>query len=369
MAEGQHRFFVGWAMIALLAGGALVSGLTFLRAPEKLFTAPAAESVMRGKAAAVFQDAYEKNLVIRDGATQLWGAVKYALFSTGNEGAVMGRQGWVFTDEEYKTPPGAEKEMAHKLALIGQVRDYLAAHDIVLAVVLVPAKARIYSEYTAHPLPPFREALYGRFIEGLHTQAIRVVDVRAAFSEAKDNAPLYMRTDTHWTPQGAEIAARAVAAAVRDIALPHRAFSTEEGKRTWHEGDLLRFIPTGIFKRWIGPRRETYDSRRTLAAPTPQDASALFGTQEIAVALVGTSYSQQEAWNFEGALKQALQADVVNTASEGKGPIDPMAGFLAGTDMDHTTLKLVIWEFPERFIPVAYPEKEILPQKAEKHTP
>ena len=72
------------------------------------------------------------------------------------------------------------------------------------------------------------------------------------------------------------------------------------------------------------------------------------------MALIGTSYSAIEKWNFEGALKSALQADVLNLADEGQGPLEPMAKFLKDTDFSRTNIKLVVWEIPERFITTSY---------------
>lgn len=357
--EQKHPFIAAWSMIALLTGAVAVTGTTFYRAPDALFKTSNLHDFIIGKTASAFEDAFEDNLSIRDYAVHSWGAVKYALFNTGNDGVVIGKDGWLFTDEEYKTLTNAEQEEAAKVARVAEVRDYLSQHGIELMVALLPAKSRIYEEYTTHPHPPYRGGLYQRFRDALLKENILVPDMLTAFEQAREDTKLFMRTDTHWTPEGAELTAGVLAEAVKKdcsaLALESKAFSTAKGKRTRHDGDLLRFIPTGSFKRWVGPSGETYISRTTQqAAGSEVSGDALFGGQAIPVALVGTSYSQQEFWNFEGALKDALDVDVVNTASEGKGPLDPMAKFLKETDFTNTTLKLVIWEIPERFIPVEY---------------
>jgi alginate O-acetyltransferase complex protein AlgJ len=69
------------------------------------------------------------------------------------------------------------------------------------------------------------------------------------------------------------------------------------------------------------------------------------------VAIVGTSYSAEPAFHFEGFLKQALSADVINLALEGKGPFKPMDEALQGTILEDTGVRVVVWEIPERYVP------------------
>ena len=72
--------------------------------------------------------------------------------------------------------------------------------------------------------------------------------------------------------------------------------------------------------------------------------------------LLGTSFSADRRWNFDGALKQALAVDVQNLAEQGQGPIVPMTRFLTDYLPLSANLKLVIWEIPERYLSVAYPQ-------------
>ena len=71
--------------------------------------------------------------------------------------------------------------------------------------------------------------------------------------------------------------------------------------------------------------------------------------------LIGSSYSANSLWNFTGALQEALSREVVNFASEGKGPVLPMLDYLMSEDFTGKPPRLVIWEFPERYLPVDYP--------------
>ena len=79
---------------------------------------------------------------------------------------------------------------------------------------------------------------------------------------------------------------------------------------------------------------------------------ALFANTEVPVALIGTSYSANPNWNFVGALKQALRSDVINDSKDGHGPILPMLAYLKSDAFKNTPPQVLIWEFPERYLPV-----------------
>ena len=57
----------------------------------------------------------------------------------------------------------------------------------------------------------------------------------------------------------------------------------------------------------------------TATLASDEDEQGLFGALSIPVALVGTSCSAPGAWNFDGALKEALCADVLSVAALGQG--------------------------------------------------
>jgi alginate O-acetyltransferase complex protein AlgJ len=76
----------------------------------------------------------------------------------------------------------------------------------------------------------------------------------------------------------------------------------------------------------------------------------LFDEVTIPVTLVGTSYSAGRPWNFDGALKEVLGADVLNVAAEGQGPLVPMQRYLDSPRFADAPPALVIWEIPERYV-------------------
>ncbi|MGH8464554.1 MAG: alginate O-acetyltransferase AlgX-related protein, partial [Pseudomonas sp.] len=89
---------------------------------------------------------------------------------------------------------------------------------------------------------------------------------------------------------------------------------------------------------------------------------ALFADTEIPVALVGTSYSANPHWNFLGALQQALRSDVVNYAEDGHGPLLPMLKYLQSDAFKASAPQVLIWEFPERYLPMKSDLSDFDPQ-------
>jgi alginate O-acetyltransferase complex protein AlgJ len=162
---------------------------------------------------------------------------------------------------------------------------------------------------------------------------------------------VFLRTDTHWTPYGARVAAGAaapaVAAELQRAGSPRAAFLSEPEKPREHRGDLLRFIRLGPRLRRLGPPADSIVPVAARAAGGGEPG--LFGELVIPVVLVGTSYSAGPLWGFEDALKMALQADVLNVAEEGRGPFLPMRDLLEGTVLEDVGADLVIWEIPERY--------------------
>ncbi len=355
------------AILAFFAVSAFAALSTLWMEREKVFeigevTAP---DFLRGKAAAALEDKFEDRLHGKKLATASWGILRYALFGVGNDGVIVGRDEWLFTREEFEHYPDGMKEEQARLDLVARIHDFLKSRGITLVVAVVPAKTRIYADALGDiPFPQEKQEGYRRFHTGLKKRGILAPDLLEPLAQAKKQGiQVFMRTDTHWSPEGAEIAAQAIAAEIAQACgapdYDTAEYKTIRGKKKVYDGDLSAFIPTGALKEVIGPRSETYMKIKTAKADSDAAGGDLFGEQQIPVALVGTSYSFEKEWNFEGALKQALHTDVLNLAEEGKGPLEPMQSFLKNTDFGQTAPRFVIWEMPERFIQKTYADVKI----------
>lgn len=316
------------------------------------YEGPAEAEWVDGRAARAFEGHYDARFPGKTLGTNLWAAIDYVVFDEGRPGVVVGANGWLFTDEEFKTYPDADTAIASHLALIAYVRDELKRQGSELVVALVPSKARVYPEHLPERHPAeIHKSLYGRVHQGLLDAGIAAPDIAATMAQCKRAGEAYLRTDTHWTPAGARCAAQAVAGTLGPRR-PPTTFYTQTASVAMHSGDLLRFLPLDPYFSHLLPQRESVELRETLRAAA-DGADALLGDDDLPkVVLVGTSYSADTKWNFTGALQESLQEDVVNYASMGKGPFMPMLDYLNSAALPATP-RLVIWEIPERYLPLA----------------
>ncbi|CAD5110497.1 alginate O-acetyltransferase [Zestomonas carbonaria] len=322
------------------------------------FSVPPRATVLDGKWAKAVETRYDEEFPLKRLGTNLWAALDYTLFDEGRPGVVLGRNNWLFSDEEFKPEPRAEQNIDDNLRLVQGIRQSLERRGIDLVLAIVPAKARLYPEHLGERQPArLRDNLYQRFHLEARRAGIVAPDLLASLEKEKGNGALFLRTDTHWTPHGAEVAAQRIGRAVqRRLPLdnePQR-FVTDFGKRAPYQGDLTRFLPLDPLFSDLLPPPDHLQQRTTRAADAGRaDAAALFDDARVPVALVGTSYSANPNWNFQGALRQALGSDLVSYAEDGNGPLQPMLEYLQSDDFKDSPPQLVIWEFPERYLPMA----------------
>lgn len=336
------RFFSGIFILAFV----LVSGMAGIMYSIEAGGRPSsANDLARGAWSAAFERSFNAVIPVYAPSRDLWGQAEYALFREGRGGVVAGTDGWLFSAEEFSCPADARDNFARNLTFISGTKAAMDEAGVRLVVALIPAKARVHESRLGRlVLPECRRALYETARTELSARGIVAADPLSSMMQAQEN--VFLRTDTHWTPRGAHIAAQSIAAAI-DVELPSRAFSSKETGIQEHEGDLLRYVP-GTTGRFIDPDRLALIE--TAAAVEPAEASALFDSNTPEAALVGTSYSANELWNFAGFLKQELQADVLNMADAGLGPFTVMDRYLSGPEWGTAPPRLVIWEIPERYL-------------------
>ena len=277
----------------------------------------------------------------------------------------QGERDWLFLQDELAPHPAGAASAQARAADVLAMRDRLQREGIGLLVVLVPDKTRIAA---AHLGAIHRPALFApriddfmRTLQGSGVQAINLTDVLAAMNTAGGAQP-FLRTDTHWTEQGAEAAAFAVAARVRamgvqPVPLVNRRIASQTVAP--RSGDLIRLAGIDWLDASLGPRPD--DARTTTfadgaAAPgavadpaAKSDDSDLFGDADLPnIALVGTSFSRTSG--FVPFLDYALHTRVASFARDGGGFSTSLLNYLKSPTFRETPPKLIIWEIPERVL-------------------
>ena len=137
---------------------------------------------------------------------------------------IEGADGWLFLANELRhvakgtewvapeTPP--EPAHADPLPALIALREQLAEMNIELIIMPVPAKAVVhadalpgYAPSDAAPPPSGMAA----FLAHLQDEGFNVINLETIYAETKSEEQVYCKTDSHWSPRGVEIAAKAVA--------------------------------------------------------------------------------------------------------------------------------------------------------------
>ncbi|MDQ3459398.1 MAG: alginate O-acetyltransferase [Deinococcota bacterium] len=333
--------------LVLAAGGlaALLSPGTY-RLPD--------EPIVDGSWAQAYEDNFNEGLLFRELALSSLTALNYGLFGVGLDGVLVGEEGWLFTSEEFMRYPHEAAETAYKLALVAEVRETLETSGSRLVVALIPAKARVYEERLGRArLPDYSRARYEAFRESLLAVGVAAPDLLTPLLEAKAEGQVFLRTDTHWTPFGAQVVAQALrpAVAAAGASLDRGEFVLVAAGSEPFSGDLFNFLPLGPWQERLGPPPDRLERARVREIDSGL-GDDLFGELTIPVALVGTSYSGGD-WQFRGALEATLGLSVLDAAQEGLGPVIPMLRYLADPAFESPP-EVVIWEIPERYLPVRY---------------
>ena len=340
-----------WTGPALMGGIALIGAWSAFNTNWRLDT-----SFEDGVTQEALQDRFDDALVIREGAIDVWGHAFWSLFGQTSDGAVPGKDGWLFTNEEYRASPGFEARLSASVAAIVDARSALQAQGQTLVIALIPDKARIYDDHLARPRAPAVTARYDALLDQLTAHGIEPLDLRPALQEARMDADVFLRTDTHWTPFGAQTVAKAIVPQIAALGLETTGFETEIAEEIPHTGDLMRYLPLiAPEAAGFGPQTLTRYTTVTaggdlLGGADLLGGGGLFGDAPGLASLIGTSFSANPNWHFDGWLKQETGVDLINRADEGQGPFAPMRTYLADADaLSETTAGLVIWEIPERY--------------------
>ncbi|MBO9401195.1 hypothetical protein [Shimia sp. R9_3] len=326
-----QTFVAGFVALTLLPGIWM-----FAKAPLTGLEA----NVLSGAAQRQYESRFDNSFPLRSSLRQTWAALKFGLFSEMAEGAVAGTNGVLFTSEELLPP----KDSQDFLTALRAAQAPIEAAGAELVPVILPDKIRMMPD----ALPRIRSAQfaerYDHLLQMIAAEGLRTLDVRPALSGP--NA--FMRTDTHWSPEGARNVAQALSNTLAGKISSQTPFETRHTGTRRFDGDLLAFADTGIWRPYVGPAPERINTYDTQSAARQE--LGLFDDIKTPIALVGTSFSAREDFHFIGFLKSSLQAEVLSFAMEGRGPFTPMERFLADGQMTTTQPQIVLWEIPERYI-------------------
>ncbi len=351
MATSQTMHGVVTALfLAVLFGGGVSQPALDLAGGERpqvldLFLQPPTEANLR---------AYEKDM---EDASQIVRAVRpamqfaqfMALQDLGKD-IQAGREGWFFykPDLRFLIEPWGGREAV--LSAIRVFHDDLAARGIRLLVLPAPGKPSIYPDMVtaragAAGAPHARDT-----IARLREMGIDTADLFELFASHRARTALYLRQDTHWSPEGMQLAAHHVAGEllrrgwVDKGAARHRLETVELARH----GDVLRMARSPQLLAAHPP--ETMRCARVVDAGTGE---AVQDAPDSEVLVLGDSflriYERDEPGSagFSAHLAHALGRPVASIINDGG------ASTLVRQELNRKpellrNKKVVVWEFVER---------------------
>ncbi|MBR3506320.1 MAG: hypothetical protein IKO02_04665 [Lentisphaeria bacterium] len=151
-------------------------------------------------------------------------------FRTGNEKVIVGKDGWLFYsgDYDYLVNPGfMQAGRMHKrdlagahpdaIAAIRKFADDLKARDIRLILIPAPGKPLVYGDKLGAGEDRKGNKSFEEFKKQVEALGVTVLDFTDDFiAMRKDGVDSYLKTDTHWTPEAMQLAAKKTAEAIGD---------------------------------------------------------------------------------------------------------------------------------------------------------
>lgn len=189
------------------------------------------------------------------------------------------------------------------------------------------------------------QAMLGRFSQMGYTVPDLSPLTNEQLAAADQGKDFYFRGDQHWTPYGAERAAKIVADSVHKMPafadVPKREFESHKSGRMGKTGTLHN-----VAGQLCGTSYAVQYMDQFVTEPKGESGSDdLFGDSgNPQITLVGTSHSGKN-YNFSGFLEQYIGADVLNVAFPGGGLEGSMIQYLGSEDFQNNPPKILIWEF------------------------
>lgn len=285
--------------------------------------------------------------------------VQFMGLRDGGEKALVGRDGWLFYRpgvEALARRPRPAGATGDPLPAIVDFRDRLLARGIRLLVVPVPNKESVYPEMLSAravdspgDVNPETRNLMAR----LAAHGIETVDLFEAFTASRTDAtrsPLYLKRDSHWSPAGVEVAARAVARRLVDAGWVAEGVPAYERRPApvRRVGDLVQMLQSLPLERSLGA-----ESAACVRVVRKDDGTPYRDDPAAPVLVLGDSflriYERDEpgAAGFVAHLAAELEQPVASLVTDGgaatlvRQDLCRRPGLLAGK-------RVVIWEFTER---------------------
>ncbi|HUS80669.1 MAG TPA: hypothetical protein VM283_05325 [Armatimonadota bacterium] len=170
-----------------------------------------------------YERALEERSVIARAVRERWHWLSLVALRGGNQKAVVARERTLFyrPSLDFTLAPGfmrAPFGEGHPVPAIVAFRDSLRRQDVELVLLIAPGKESIYPEWLSRRYqlgdgPPSNQDMQA-FLDAMQRAGIPAIYPAEALWRGKLSGPMYLREDTHWTPEGMALAVDELARAL-----------------------------------------------------------------------------------------------------------------------------------------------------------
>jgi alginate O-acetyltransferase complex protein AlgJ len=353
----------GWVLAFFLAAGLLSNLWWFCRGKvDWLPPDLTADAILHGEVTHKLAKQLSSALLPQQAAGFERGA-SWLLLNDSGPRVRQGCPGWLFIADEFKLNRQAQANAQAKAAAVIEAHRQLRQRGVQLLLAVVPDKSRIASEQLCGLYRPGQfDARISTWVGQLQAAGVDAMDLTPALQT--QGAQAFLRTDTHWSEEGANAAALALAGHIQASgfkATPQQHFDSLREAMAPRPGDLVRLAGLDGLPLSLQPPVQSVAATRISAQAKPVAAGAdnlddLFGDDNLPnVALIGTSFSHNSS--FSDFLQYALGAPLGNFAKDGGEFSGAATAYFSSPAFRQTPPKLLVWEIPERDLQTPYGEE------------
>ena len=269
----------------------------------------------------------------------------------GNRNVRIGKDGWLFLDDAIESLTGQgpfpfQKDGNSPVYAIKRFADQLDNFGARLILVSIPSKAMIYPEKINHNIKgPISHPDAQRLVSELNSLPnLDVLDLTRSLFNLKKDKKVFLKQDTHWTPEAMEEAAKIIANHIKsmDINIDKVNLNPKQKEVRKAYGDLVEKINI-----WDG----AFNQESVIAKPIKGNTR----DRNSEIILLGDSftniYSSNEGlgWGNNAGLPEHIASnvgtpiDVISINGGGATEVRKKLAQRRGSSEDMKNKKVVIW--------------------------